>query len=333
MKIVVKPDHLEKYKRYQIMIQATHRFLQSKDYLSLDLPVLSPALIPESYLEIFATQFTYFDNTESLFLTPSPELFMKRLLVYGIGNCYSLGKSFRNSEPGTPRHSPEFTMLEFYKVKADYMALAGDVLGLLQAIAMKLTHSLSITFHDKTVSLKHWEKITVAEAFQRYAQITPDQLFDEKQLRKAAQEKQYSTENASYDDIFSQIYVQEIEPHLGVNGYLTLLYDYPKQFAALAKINSDGKTAQRFEFYIGGVELGDAYTELTDWKEQEDRFMKEDKKRKELGKIAHPIDKGFIQALQYGLVDCAGIAIGMDRLGMVFTDSQSITDSKLLYIE
>lgn len=120
---------------------------------------------------------------------------------------------------------------------------------------------------------------------------------------------------------------------MGKNGHPTLIYDYPKEFAALAKLNYDNKTAQRFEFYIDGVELGDCYTELTDCQEQQVRFEEEAKKRKKMGKIIHPIDKGFIDALKYGLSSCAGIAIGFDRLVMVFLGENSINNFKLITID
>lgn len=117
-----------------------------------------------------------------------------------------------------------------------------------------------------------------------------------------------------------------------MNGYPTLIYDYPKEFAALAKHNKDGKTAQRFEFYINGIELGDCYNELTDWKEQEKRFNIESKFIKKSNKIHHPIDKGFIEALKCGLKDCSGVAIGVERLAMVFADVDSIAKLKLINI-
>lgn len=333
MRIITKIEHLNAYKQYITLLNGINVFLQKSGYLRLDLPVLSPALVPESYLEVFETQFIYGSKREPLYLTPSPELFIKRLLAYGVGDCYSLGKAFRNSEPGTSKHSPEFTMLEFYKTKADYMDLARDVLELLRYMAKTITGKEKIQYGSYSISFNQWEKLTVAEAFRIYAGIQPADLYSPKRLIHFAHMKGYSIQNATYEDIFSQIYVQEIESHLGTNGHPTLLYDYPKEFAALAKLNTDGITAQRFEFYIGGVELGDAYTELTDWKEQELRFRAEDEMRLKLGKIRHPIDKGFISALQYGLVDCAGIAIGIDRLAMVFTDSKDITDTKLLYIQ
>ncbi len=333
MDIKTDTANLINYQTYLKVEEATDEFLKGKGYLKIDLPVLSPALIPESYLEIFKTEFKYFNTSENLFLTPSPELFLKRLLAKGIGDCYYLGKSFRNHERNSALHSFEFNMLEFYKIKADYFDIADDLLLLLRSIANKVSGKEVITYQGKEISFEKWEKIKISEAFKKYADIGEGELFNKELFLKKAGKKSYRTEGFSYEDIFSQIYTQEIEPKLGVNGYPTLIYDYPKEFAALAKLNKDGRTAQRFEFYIGGIELGDCYTELTDWKEQEERFNEEDKKRRKDKKIVHPIDKGFIEALKYGLVDCAGIAVGFERLAMIFADTTSIEELRLINIK
>lgn len=332
MQIKTDIGHLENYKKYLKVLYATKKYLNKKKYLEIDLPVLSPALVPESYLEIFATEFVYYEQKKNLYLTPSPELFLKRVLAYGGMDCYYLGKSFRNSESFSDLHSFEFTMLEFYKTKADYFDIADELLKLMKFIALKLNKKDYIMFQGKKVSFKKWEKLKVAEAFHKFAGISEDALFNHKQFLKEAKSKGYTVEGFTFEDVFSQIYTQEVEPKLGINGYPTLLYDYPKEFAALAKLNPDKKTAQRFEFYIHGVELGDCYTELTDWKEQDERFTNEDLSRKKNNRIKHPIDKGFIDALKHGLVDCAGIAVGFDRLAMVFANSTSIHELKLIDI-
>lgn len=324
MQIKTDIQNLPAYRKYLAVDEAVHEFLRGKGYLNVDLPVLSPALIPESYLEVFETEFKYFKTIDKLYLTPSPELFLKRLLAYGVGNCYYLGKSFRNSDPSSTLHSFEFKMLEFYRMGATYMDIADEVLEMLKHIDTKIKN-------DK-LDLSRWEKLTVSKAFDRYSGIREQELFDKKLFIEKSKEKGYRTEGFTYEDLWSQVYSQEVEPHLGKNGRPTLIYDYPKEFAALAKHNTDGKTAQRFEFYINGVELGDCYTELTDWKEQLVRFEEEDKKRKDSLKTPHPIDKGVIEALKYGLKDCSGIAIGMDRLAMVFAGVSSIDELKLINI-
>jgi len=334
MQIHTLPNNIAAYKTYLVFKEAVTSFLKKNGFLEIDLPVLTPQLIPESYLEIFKTEFIYNGKKESLYLTPSPELFLKRLLTRGIGDCYSIGKSFRNSDPPSPLHSFEFTMFELYKMNATYMDIADLVLKMLQYIHKSIDkkNSMSIQYKGVDVSFEKWEKISIAQAFLKYAQIGETELFDHHKLLKIAEKKGYVIKDSSYEDIFSQIYVQEIEPHLGMNGFPTLIYDYPAEFAALAKLNEDRKTAQRFEFYIAGVELGDCYSELTNWEEQEKRFEEENDKRKQSGRIMHPIDKGFIQALQYGLEPCAGIAIGFDRLAAIFANVSTIEETKLITI-
>ena len=330
MEIKTTTKNLDNYKIYLQVEKAVHKFMEANNYLKVELPVLSPALIPESYLEIFETEFKFLDKKEKLYLIPSPELFLKRLLAYGVGNCYYLGKSFRNADPPATLHSYEFVMLEFYKMDADYMEIANVVLKLLQSISRKLqvtSYKLQnqIIYQGKKISFEKWEKITVQEAFEKYAGISEKELFHHKLFIEKANKKNYQIKNFNYADLWSQIYSQEIEPHLGTNGFPTLIYDYPKEFAALAKLNPDGRTTQRFEFYIDGIELGDCYTELTDWKEQEKRFNNEKK-------VIHPIDKGYIEALKYGLNDCSGIAIGLERLAMIFANLTSIDQLKLINI-
>ncbi|MCX7881261.1 MAG: hypothetical protein N2482_01970 [Patescibacteria group bacterium] len=342
MKIHVNKENLVNYLIYLKVKKTVEEFLEKKGYLKVDLPVLSPALIPESYLEVFETEYYFLGKKEKLYLTPSPELFLKRLLTAGVGNCYYLGKSFRNSEKPSSLHSFEFEMLEIYKVGVDYLRLADEILELLRYVYKKTQNSKIKNqkscppLVDKSqrlkISFKKWEKITLAEAFKKFAGISKDEFFNHNLFLKKAKKKGYQIDNFSYEDVWSQIYTQEVEPNLGKNGYPTLIYDYPKEFAALAKLNSDEKTAQRFEFYINGIELGDCYTELSDWQEQEKRFLSEQKERKKQNKINHSVDKGFIKALKYGLPFCAGIAIGIERLTMVFSGLESIDKLKLINI-
>lgn len=334
MEILAKAHNRDNYQRRLEVVRAIHQYLQQNDYLELDLPVLSPQVIPESYLEYFSTKFRYLDTQKEWYLTPSPELFIKRLLVQGVGRCYYLGKAFRNSEPNSSRHTPEFTMLEFYDIDVTYKEIADEVLSLLRHISLvRYGTADGFMYQKKEIALDTWESLKVSEAFEKYAGINPGVLFDHKRFEDSARKKGYVVADHPYEELFSQIYAQEVEPHLGMNGRPTILYDYPKEFAALAAPNTDGKTAQRFEFYIAGIELGNCYTELANWQEQEERFKMEEHLRKESGKINVSIDWEFIKSLKAGLPLCSGIAIGVDRLAMVFSDLTSIEDTKLIIIE
>ncbi len=331
MKINTTVKNLDNYKIYLQVEKAIHEFMEKNNYLKIDIPVLSPALIPESYLEIFETDFKFLDKKEKLYLTPSPEIFLKRLLVAGIGNCYYLGRAYRNSEPNSDWHNPEFTMLEFYKVGVNYLELADEVLNLLQYIKDQIS-KIKTAKQKSEILFQKWEKYSVAQAFEKFAGITKTELFSEKLFFKKAEEKGYNINKTTYEDIFSQILATEIEPKLGVNGYPTLLYDYPKQMASLAKLNNDSLTAQRCEFYINGLEVGGFCTELNDYKQQEERFESEIKKRKKNKMINHSIDKGFIEALKYGLPNCTGAGIGFERLVMIMANVKSIDKLKLINI-
>ena len=336
VKIKTNIQNLKNYRVYLKVEQTVQKFLQKKGYLKIDLPVLSPVLIPESYLEVFETEFKYFKRREKLYLTPSPELFLKRLLAYGIGDCYYLGKAFRNSEPSSDYHLPEYTMLEYYHVGFTYLQLANEILEMMKFICSRLysnNKEFEITYQEKKISFEKWEKFTVAEAFEKFAQISEKELFNQKLFIKKAAEKGYKVKGFSYQDIFSQIISQEIEPKLGKNGKPTLLYDYPTEMSSLAKLSKDGKTAKRVEFYIDGIEIGGCCEELNNWQEQKKRFVDQMKKRIDVGMVNHAVDNGFIEALQYGLPDCSGAGIGFERLVMIFADVQSINQLKLISVE
>lgn len=181
---------------------------------------------------------------------------------------------------------------------------------------------MQLSYQGKTVDLSSpWERLSVAEAFKKYAHITLDNVLDLKSITPIAKKKGYQVkEDDSWEELFDQIFLNEVEPHLG-RGKPTILYDYPALLAALSKKKStDPRYAERFEFYIEGLELGDAYSELTDAKEQLARFKAEEKERRVMGKVEHPIDMDFIDALKVGMPRSGGIAVGVDRLIMLFAD-------------
>lgn len=313
-------------KNHQIFIKIKsliNDYFRDNGFLEIDTPLLSPKLIPESYLEVFETENLYSENKEKLYLIPSPELFLKRLIVAGIGNCYSLGKSFRNNEPVEKKHSYEFTMLEFYRVNADYFDIADDVMNLLRFISKNLFGKEKIKYQDKNIDLKKFEKITVAEAFEKYAEITD--ILNHQKFFKQAKNKGYRVEGMDYTDVWSQIYGIEVEPNLGKNGLVTFIYEYPPELAAVIKINKKN-IAERFEFYIEGIELGNCGNEGVEIEEYRKRFENEAKL------VNYKTDDEFINVLQ-NLSKCAGIAIGVDRLVMIFADVKNINDLKLILIE
>lgn len=330
MKIQTLPENRGNHKKYLAVLHAIDTFLQNRDYQKVDVTALSPVLIPESYLEVFETEYRYFDQKEKLYLIPSSELFLKRLLAVGFGSCYTLMKNYRNSEAPSSRHLSEFTMLEMYKVDAGYFDVAEDVIELFKHIAETLYGKPSIIYQGKEVSLRNYEKITVREAFQKYAGITD--VFSHEELFEEAAKKGYIVDGFSYSAVWSQVYAQEVEPNLGTNGKPTIIYDYPRELAAIVEFDAAKNAANRFEIYIHGIELGNCGNEVsenTDFDEMQKRLEKEYEERKNNDKIMFPPDTEFMGLLKK-MPKTSGIAIGVDRLAMIFTDVESVSDLQVI---
>lgn len=317
--------NLKNHQKFNQIKRLIDDFFQKEKFTQIDVPLLSPVLIPESYLEIF--------KADNFYLIPSPELYLKRLMVAGLGDCYFLGKAFRNNEPREVKHSHEFTILEFYRLNKDYFDIITDVMNLLSFIAKKLYGKKEIIYQGKKINLNKFEKITVADAFKKYTGITD--IFNHKEFFKQAKAKGYRIDNMNYTDLWSQIYGLSIEPHLGKNGLPTFIYEYPRELAATAQFNKEKNVSERLEFYIDGIELGNcgnASTDKTNIAEHKKRMARDIKIRKENNMKYIKPDFKFIDVLQK-LPPCAGIAIGVDRLAMLFANLLSIHDLQLIQIE
>ncbi len=279
------------------IIREIRRFFTDRDYLEVETPLRIPAPAPESHIDAIPSG--------SWFLHTSPELCMKRLLASGFERIFQLCHCWREGERGT-LHLPEFTMLEWYRSGCDYRDLMEECEALLSSIARGTEQEGRITFRGHSVSLAGpWERITVREAFRQYSSV--------------------SMEEALESDRFDEIMVTDIEPQLGVSRP-TFIYDYPAERGALARLRGDDPTvAERFELYAGGLELANAFTELTDREEQRRRFYHEESFRRSLGKSAYPVPEKFLAELSM-MPPAAGIALGIDRLVMLITDASAIDE-------
>lgn len=254
------------------------------------------------------------------YLHTSPELAMKKLLVAGVPKMYQLAKVFRDAEV-TRLHNVEFTMLEWYRASADYTDLMDDCEALLKACAKEYSYN-----GVKCDPNKPWQKISVYEAFKQYVDMDLDDLLDDPiKFGLAAQQAGVRvTKTDGWDDVFYAVMAEKIEPFLG-EGAPTILYDYPVSMACLArKSEKDPRFAERFELYVCGVELANAYSELTDPIEQRDRLGKDMSTKQRLYGDSYEIDMDFISALKQGMPESAGIALGFDRLVMLATDADHI---------
>jgi len=324
------------YIREQV-IDAIREFFKTQGFHEVETPLLLPTVSTEPYLEVFKTELVDdLGKRQVAFLPSSPEYAMKKLLSRGSGSIFTITKSFRNGEGRSSRHNPEFTILEWYHTPGDYWSVASQFENLMIHILQKVKPrslqrtELCLSYQENDYSLKTpWERVSVREAFSRFAGIDEEAMLSVQKLKEAGRAKGYQvTVKTSWEEIWNQIMANEIEPHLGTKGP-TILYDYPVEQAALAKKAKDPRYAQRWEVYLAGMELGNCFSELTDWSEQEARCLADLAERKKLGKTEYPMDTDFIEALKRGMPETGGIAVGVDRLVALFADAASIQEVML----
>ena len=311
------------------VIDAIRAFFKRRGYHEVETPLLVRCPGMEPYLDVFQTSWTSARGERFVgYLTTSPEYAMKKLLAAGIGPIFQICKSFRNGEEVSALHNPEFTILEWYRPGADYTDLMRECEDLFREVSREVHPDdfPALTYQGTRVDLASpWERLTVRDAFRRYADI--DLAHDLDRLVEVARSKGYSIDTrTTWEQAYHQIFLNEIEPRLG-RRTPTFLYEYPISMAALARPSpSDPALAERFELYVAGIELANAFGELIDADEQRRRLQDERDERGRLGKTLYDLDEDFIAALAAGIPPSAGIALGVDRLAMLFADVASIHD-------
>jgi elongation factor P--(R)-beta-lysine ligase len=317
--------------RTRARIIATIRdFFARNDFVEVDTPALQKSPGLEPHLQAFATRLVLPGEPEGrgLYLHTSPEFAMKKLLAAGLPRIYQMAHSFRNGEQSALHH-PEFTMLEWYRAHATYRDLMTDCENLLRAVAGGEAFRWRGQVADAGAP---WQYLTVADAFQRFCGIDllatcPDPHRPSlERLALAARGIGIAPHAGdAWEDLFFRIFLAAIEPRLGI-GAPTVLYDYPISMAALARSEpGDPRLAERFELYVCGLELANAFSELTDVAEQRRRFAADQAKHHERYGEAYPIDEDFLAALAE-MPESAGIALGLDRLVMLATGAERIED-------
>ncbi len=315
------------------LLQKTRDFFNKKNFLEVETAILTPTHDPAETLTPFETKFISQENKKTpLYLNTSPELQMKKLLGANLKNIYTITKVFRNGELGGGRHNPEFTMLEWYRENADYKKIMEDSENL---IIFLNNNSQKLNYQNFKINLKKpWPRISIHELFLKECKIDLLKNKDFKTFAKTAQKKGHSIQACkNWDDIFYKIFLNEIEPNLG-KIQPVFVYDYPSSQAALAKKKKENPFwAERFELYIAGHELCNAYSELTDANEQRKRFESQNKTRKKLGKTVFHIDEDFLAGLESITQPVSGNALGLDRLFMVLLNQKNIEDVILFPLE
>ncbi len=322
------PDRFERRRPYletrSRVLQATRQTFAARGFVEVETPALqrSPGLEP--HLKAFATMLERPGDTAApMYLHTSPEFAMKKLLVAGLPKIFQLAHCFRNGERGATHH-PEFSMLEWYRAGASYLDLIADCEALLRATGAAL-----FTWQGRVCDPHAaWERLAVAEAFARHCGIDILATVENRDALAAAAAPLGIAphQGDSWEDLFFRIFLAAIEPKLGI-GAPTVLYDYPISMAALARAKpGDPRLCERFELYACGLELANAFGELTDAAEQRRRFAADQAKKRALYGEAYPADEDFLAALEFGLPPSAGIALGFDRLVMLAAGASHIED-------
>ena len=300
-----KPKDLKRINKIASKLRLRSNFLFNlrkyfieNGFVEIDTPIMIKAPAPEDYINA--------PQTGNYFLRTSPELHMKRLAASGIDKLFQVGPCFREGEFGC-RHNVEFTMLEWYEKECDYIDLMHFLKNMFNVIIPETCSTPKIKYGKDIIDFnKEWEIITVKEAFNKFAFTTP--------------------EDAIKNDKFEILLTENIEPKLPKDRPV-IIKDYPVAMAALSKVKIDEPSvAERWELYLGGIEIANTYSELTNFEEQKRRFAKAHQNRSKNGLSKYAEDKDFFDALKYGLPEFGGSALGIDRLIMILTDSHDIKD-------
>jgi len=279
------------------LLRQIREFFVGKGYVEVETPHRIPTPAPESHIDAIPSG--------TWFLHTSPELCMKRMIAAGYDKIFQICRCWRGRERGN-KHLPEFTLLEWYRARGDYHSLMEECEGLIQSIARSIGLGQKIVFRGREIDLSEpWERISVKEAFYGYTRTSVTEALDR--------------------NLFDEIMVQDIEPKLGLEKP-TFIYDYPAQRGALARLKQQDRTvAERFELYVGGLELANGFSELVDAKEQRKRFQVENENRQSLGKGIYSMPEKFLAELDE-MPPSAGMALGVDRLAMVFLNAETIDE-------
>lgn len=279
------------------ILQAIRNFFAASDYLEIETPIRMPAPAPEAQIDA--------EPSGAWFLQTSPELYMKRLLAADYPRIFQICRCFRRKERGA-RHLSEFTMLEWYTAEDDYYGMMRQTEALIRSVTHTVSEKDGIFYQGRHIDLsRSWEKISVQDAFDRFASVSMTDALGQKR--------------------FDEVMGLEIEPNLPKERPV-IIYDYPAAAGALARLKAENpQFAERFELYIGGLELCNAFTELNNAKEQRRRFEAEQDYRRQSGKTVYPMPEKFLKALEK-MPPAAGNALGIDRLVMLLADTASIDD-------
>ena len=320
--LLANPEVREIFITRARIVKAIRRYLDDNGFLEVETPVLQP-IYGGAAARPFVTHHNQLD--QDLFLRISFELYLKRLLVGGYERVYEIGRDFRN-EGISFKHNPEFTQLEWYEAYTDYNGVMRRVEELLAAVAQELGRGTTITYNGNEIDLAPpWRRITMRDAILEATGIDYQAHPDAQSLAEAMRAIGHHPEpGSSRGKLIDSLFGTHVEPKLIQPTFIT---DYPVEISPLAKKKiDDPTTVERFEYFIGGLEMGNAFTELNDPIDQRARFVELRDAVAGADENVHPLDEDFLNSLSYGMPPTGGFGTGIDRLTMLFADQQSIRE-------
>jgi lysyl-tRNA synthetase class 2 len=320
--LAVNPDVREIFRIRARLISAVRRFLDERGFVEVETPVLQPI-----YGGAAARPFTTFHNQlrQQLYLRISDELYLKRLIVGGFERVYEIGRDFRN-EGVSFKHNPEFTQIEFYMAYADYHDVMAMTEEMVAYAAQEALGTTTIVRDGHEIDLSPpWRRWPLRDAIRETTGIDYEEHADPDSLHRAIVKMGGTPERKStWGKLIDPTLINYVEPHL---IQPTFLYDYPLEVSPLAKKKpGEPRTVERFEFFIGGVELGNAFSEINDPLDQRERFLATSKALADGDEEAHPLDEDYVAALSYGMPPTGGFGMGIDRLTMLFAGKESLRE-------
>ena len=330
-------DLMKIAKGREIVNNTIRSFFCGRGYTEVETPIVvrSPGMEPN--LVPFETTVVEPDGTRHFAgLITSPEYSMKKLMGAGMEKIFTLTKVFRNVEELGGTHNPEFTMLEWYQQGADYVECMNETEALVKAVVASVSDSVPPPDRQEGTGMvvsQEFRRVRVRDLFLEHVGLDlDDATMDD--LRVSCDDHKIHTDPSDTEsDLYYRLFLALVEPHIqtvdGTNLPPLFLYDYPKHQAALSRLTKDGKYGERFELYIDGIELCNAFTELTDAEEQRRRFVEEGEERRGLGKTVFPLDEDLLRLLPNLKNPSYGNALGVDRLHMIATGAKSIEEVML----
>ncbi|MCK5153512.1 MAG: elongation factor P--(R)-beta-lysine ligase [Spirochaetales bacterium] len=314
--------NIQNLRKRSALIGQIRSFFHTKEYLEVETPILSPELIPESTIEIFETTFSSeFHGERQFYLIPSPEIFMKKLIAKGFGNIFQITKSFRNSEQIGKDHNPEFTILEWYTMDANYL----DSIETTENLFLSLINEDTPTWFKPPFFKK-----SIKEIFIEYVSIDLLKCQTKALIKSKAQNLGLQIDKTdTWEDIFNRIFLNFIEPELPKDKPI-VLYNYPKQIVCLAKEIKGTPWRERWELYVNGIELANCYSEETDSNKVKNTLETEYIKKASTARVIPDIDSEYNLIFNKDFPECSGVALGIDRLIMLLTGASAI-DGVILF--